>query len=374
MAADLICIGGDSIRMGYDNRVEALMPATTFFYNPANDQDMLTLYGHLDTYLAYMPTIFHLNATYHDAVGGTTDGQYEARLRDVLDKLLSVYRLTIVWALGTPVDNPVDDARVVELNTIATNVINSYGNDRISINDLYQFSVDNGLVRHDGVHFIAADYQQIAIEVQGVLTPLLRSGSMPLRYGNSRFYRTIQVKPANVYVNDTNVPVCLSEADTVNVPAGAYRNDGGDIVVTDANGDLILREIATFNQGAATMQLWYRDPVQNVATGGTELYLQWGGSDVNEANNPVTWFNNFGGAAHCQPSIHCEETAANLTDSSEVYTAADANMVYNQAGQIDGAAGFNGTNSLNSWGDVTALNDKNSRYNGSGYYSTKTGK
>ena len=88
---------------------------------------------------------------------------------------------------------------------------------------------------------------------------------MPVRYSDSIWYKSIRVKPANVYVNDTNVPVVLLFDGT------PRRADGADIVVTDADANLIPRTIQPVGDG--TFIVSYRDPVQNVSAGGSQLYI-----------------------------------------------------------------------------------------------------
>jgi len=180
---------------------------------------------------------------------------------------------------------------------------------------------------------------------------------MPIRYQDSNFYQPVQLKAANVYVNDTGVPVCISEASIPLIIANAFRVDGADIVVTDVNGNLIPREIASFNRALGTIQLWYKDPAVSTLTGGTQLYLQCGGPSVNVANDATVWSGNYGGATNHALVVHGEETAANLTDASSNYAAADANITYNQVGKIKGAPQYNGSTSVSNFGDITEINN-----------------
>ena len=153
----------------------------------------------------------------------------------------------------------------------------------------------------------------------------------------------------NISANDTNVPVVL------NFNFGtAFRVDGLDIVITTEAGVLIPRTVSPAGDG--TFAIYYRDPAQTIAGGGTQLLCHWGGASVNVVNDLTTWQNCHGGLDDYILVAHGEETAANLTDESGNYAAADANITYAQPGAILKAPSFNGNNSVADWGDVTELN------------------
>jgi hypothetical protein len=179
---------------------------------------------------------------------------------------------------------------------------------------------------------------------------------MPVRYLDSVYCQPIQLKAANVYTNDTSVPVCISGFDVQQIISNAYRLDGLDIVVTDVNGNLIPRYIASFNRALGIIQLWYKDPAVSTISGGTQLYLQCGGSSVNVPNDSTVWASNYGGAINHALVVHGEDVAANLTDASGNYTATDANLTYAQTGALRLCPSFNGNNSSVDFGNITQLN------------------
>jgi hypothetical protein len=117
--------------------------------------------------------------------------------------------------------------------------------------------------------------------------------SSPVKYLDSTRYRTCQLKAASVGIADTNVPVYVSIPTTIR--DAAYRSDGKDIVVTLADGTLLPRILVNFGKSRATNWLVYRDLAVDTVTGGTEVYIQYGGASVNVANDSRTFDNCMGG-------------------------------------------------------------------------------
>jgi len=170
----------------------------------------------------------------------------------------------------------------------------------------------------------------------------------PVKYLNSTNWATVQVKAANVYVNDTNVPVVY--LFNLGTP---YRADGQDVVITTSAGALVPREISPVGDG--TYVIYYRDPAQTALGGGTELFVQWGGDAVNVADDLTTWQNCHSSTDDYILVVHGEETSANLVDASGNYTATDSNISYADTGKILKAPDFNGSNSYSNWGEVSEL-------------------
>jgi len=185
---------------------------------------------------------------------------------------------------------------------------------------------------------------------------LIIAGAAPQKYGDSKYWKTAQLNAANVYAADVGVPICIGKTSMGDVIAGAARSDGQDIVITNAGGTLISRELTSFSKTDSTFQLWYKDPATSATTGGTVVYIQWGGSTVNVADDATTWADCYGGSIDHALVIHGENTAANLTDASGNYTAADSNMAYASTGKILKAPEFNGGNTSINWGDITQVN------------------
>jgi hypothetical protein len=157
-------------------------------------------------------------------------------------------------------------------------------------------------------------------------------------YLNSPYQHAIKLKAANVYVNDTNVPVVLSEVGIEDFLALAYRSDGKDIVVTDVDGNLIPREIVQFDRAAKTIELHYLDPAVSTVTGGTQLYLQCGSTTANVANSTAVWSDYY-------RVLHFNETAANLTDATGNCSPVDLSLTYSQASKIKNSVLLDGDDS-----------------------------
>jgi len=175
---------------------------------------------------------------------------------------------------------------------------------------------------------------------------------MPTKYLDSTNWASIQIKAANIYVADTNVPcVYLFNLGTPSLVSGL------DIVVTTVGGILVPRTISAIGDG--TYVIYFRDPAQDPSTGGTQLYVQWGGESVNVANDVTVWSSNYGGSAAHDLVLHCEETSADLTDESGNYSPTDENLTYNQTGAIVKAPSFNGTTSRSDVKYVPVVNPTN---------------
>jgi hypothetical protein len=121
----------------------------------------------------------------------------------------------------------------------------------------------------------------------------------PVQYFDSVYWKAQRVPSNQVPGADTYVPTCIKLSSTIRDQS--YRSDGADIVVTDVNGNLIPRSIVSFGKSNDNIMLWYRDPAQDTINGGTEVYIQWGGSSVNvNVKNSNVWTNAWGGTATAQ--------------------------------------------------------------------------
>lgn len=167
-------------------------------------------------------------------------------------------------------------------------------------------------------------------------------------YLDSKYKATIQVKAANVYTNDTNVPIAF-----LFDKGGQHRGGGQDIIVTTLNDVLIARTIDSI--GSGEYSIFLKDPAQTSVGGGTKLLVQWGGASVNVANDLTLWQNCHGSTDDYVLIVHGEEVVANLTDESGNYTSTDANITYNQPAKIGNGPCFNGNNTVSDFGDVTQI-------------------
>lgn len=129
------------------------------------------------------------------------------------------------------------------------------------------------------------------------------------KYGDSKYYRKINRTATYCYDVDENTPFLITENTISDVVSTAARSDGKDIVVTDIYGNLVPRELAVFSKVSGKMQLWTKDPINDIYTGGADLIVQWGGDSVEVANSIAVW-------SDYQLVAHLEEPSGNYKDSA----------------------------------------------------------
>ena len=108
--------------------------------------------------------------------------QYQANLRDFLERTLQETQSTVVWATTTPVNEIWHHQRkgfdrlesdVVAYNDVSVEVAQEFG---VLINDLFQVIVDAGRDNYlspDGVHFTADGCDLLGKSVVDYVKPLL---------------------------------------------------------------------------------------------------------------------------------------------------------------------------------------------------------
>ncbi len=170
-----------------------------------------------------------------------------------------------------------------------------------------------------------------------------------VKYGDSTNFRSVKLKASYTPANGAGVPICLY----FNFGT-AHLGTGLDIVITDGSS-LIPRTVQVISGGR--FQVWFRDPTVLSSTGGTEVFCQWGGATVSEANDSNVWINNFNSTDDHAIVVHGEETIPNLIDSSGNYTANDVAITYGGVGKIGRAPEFNGSNSSSNFGDISEIVD-----------------
>ena len=170
MATQIILIG-DSIRMGYQDRVKECVKDWAQVWAPQeNGRTTENVLEHLDEWIiARQPDMIHLNCGLHDLRKefGATDAAvpldvYTENIRTILNRIESECQATLIWALTTPVNEAWHhenknfdrfEADVRAYNAAATGVCEAWG---VTTNDLYtvvnQAGRDKLLVK-DGVHF-----------------------------------------------------------------------------------------------------------------------------------------------------------------------------------------------------------------------------
>ncbi len=171
-----IVLIGDSIRMGYQEKVRGQLADWANVWAPAeNGGTSENVLAHLDEWaLARRADVIHINCGLHDIVkqfdqntAAVPLSAYTQNVRAILTRLRSATKATVVWALTTPVNQerhhrnkPFDRfaTDVVAYNTAAAEISGELG---IAVNDL--FTVINSAGRddfllQDGVHFKPEGY------------------------------------------------------------------------------------------------------------------------------------------------------------------------------------------------------------------------
>ena len=166
-----VILVGDSIRMGYQETVRQVLEGQAEVCTPEqNGGNTAKVLDNLDEWvIASNPDIVHVNCGLHDlkkefgaAENAIPLADYEANVRQIVERIGARTRAVVVWALTTPVnekwhhDNkPFDrfEADVDAYNAAARRVTTDLG---VPVDDLFQVAMDagrDGILRPDGVHF-----------------------------------------------------------------------------------------------------------------------------------------------------------------------------------------------------------------------------
>jgi len=173
------------------------------------------------------------------------------------------------------------------------------------------------------------------------------SATITLQSSNTFSYqRTVVINHAQVPNTDqTNFPVVISVTD----PALASASNGGHVVnpngydlvfTSDASCQAVLNyEIESWNPATGQLIAWVQVPLLSHTTD-TVIQLCYGNSAIttNQSNQTGTWDPNYVGVWHFPNG-----TTLSVADSTHRNTAVN-NGATAGAGQIDGAAAFNGSN------------------------------
>lgn len=162
---------GDSIRMGYKEKVCELLAGRATIWTPQeNGRTSENVLAHLDEWIiSRQPDIVHINCGLHD-LATQFDAEapaiplhaYEQNVRSILTQLQAETKAIVIWALTTPVNqewhhkNKTFDRfekDVTSYNAAAAEICRKLG---IPINDLYSVVISAGaenILLNDGVHF-----------------------------------------------------------------------------------------------------------------------------------------------------------------------------------------------------------------------------
>jgi len=167
---------GDSIRMGYQEKVRELLAGRAEVWAPEeNGGNSENVLAHLEEWvLAQDADVLHINCGLHDIkkefgsdAPAVTSERYADNVRAILSRAKEETDAVVAWATSTPVNQEWHHANkqfdrfeedIVACNRIATDIAAELG---AAIDDLYA-AVDeagrDGLLLADGVHFKPEGY------------------------------------------------------------------------------------------------------------------------------------------------------------------------------------------------------------------------
>jgi hypothetical protein len=143
----------------------------------------------------------------------------------------------------------------------------------------------------------------------------------------------------------SNFPVLVSVTNanlkSVSNGGGVASTSAADIVFTDSDGGTKLaHEIESYDAVNGTLIAWVKVPILSTTIDHT-IYIYYGNSTANlpsQQNASAVWDSNYKGVWHLPNG-----TSLSGTDSTGVNNLTVSNATASSTGQIDGAAGFNGT-------------------------------
>lgn len=183
---------GDSIRMGYAPLVEKRLAGRAIIVSPkANGGDSANTLKNLTAWaIREQPDFVHFNCGIHDVKKSkkTGDhqvpaGQYEANLRQIVERLRKETKATVIFATTTPIlDNRAAKSRVkaeyelldasaTQYNGIARKVMDEL---KVPVNDLRAVMPDaktrEKLIGADGIHFTQEGREKLAAAVADAIS------------------------------------------------------------------------------------------------------------------------------------------------------------------------------------------------------------
>jgi Concanavalin A-like lectin/glucanases superfamily/Domain of unknown function (DUF2341) len=171
------------------------------------------------------------------------------------------------------------------------------------------------------------------------------------------FRRTITIDHTKVPNTDqSNFPMLIAGTYTYLRTTGNGGNvtnvNGYDILFTsDPNGSNALNyEREIYNASTGAVALWVKVPLLS-HTSDTVLYMFYGNASVttDQSNKPAVWDGNYLGVWHLPDG----SSLTGLDSTANHYNLTNTNAVTATAGQIDGAANFNGSNNYLSNGAIS---------------------
>jgi hypothetical protein len=173
---------GDSISIGYTHELKNLYPAKQVIHNECNGRNSGYGAANVDRWASHSPTweVCTFNHGIWDMITyfGVSDADYVANLTYEIDVLTaSCNKVLFITTTSIPVNNnPVmaTEARALELNTLATNLMTSRG---VPVCDLHPLSLTMNAERRNAaeqndVHYTVAGYATLANAVKTCIDAL----------------------------------------------------------------------------------------------------------------------------------------------------------------------------------------------------------
>lgn len=190
------------------------------------------------------------------------------------------------------------------------------------------------------------------------------------RYQDSNYYVSGYF-PSGVFNHvDSGVPIPLG-IDSSFWPNGffdtIYRADAKDVVITDASGNLLPREITYYNKDEQKLLLWFKSG-RVTPSGLNPFYVQWGGSGVVVQNDRNTWKGNYSGGFDHAFVCHFDNNLKDSVIGNNAYGWKDHQAFVIGENIVEYAPGkFIQGGSLNNWDSMTP-GDPYAIHPGLGYY------
>ena len=186
---------GDSIRIGYQEKVREQLADRTAVWTPAEHSGTSErILEHLDEWvISRCPDVVHINCGLHDIrtdfghdVAAVPLSRYRDNVRSILTRLQAESDATVVWALTTPVNQERHhttkgfdrfEADVVAYNAAASGICREL---RVRVNDLFSQIESAGrddLLLPDGVHFKPEGYALLGGAVAECVSRLLANSN-----------------------------------------------------------------------------------------------------------------------------------------------------------------------------------------------------
>jgi len=187
-----IVLIGDSIRLGYQEKVRELLGDWAYVWMPEeNGGTSEKILAHLDKWvLSRHADVVHINCGLHDIkkeFGQDTVSVplslYTENVHSILTQVQAESKATVVWALTTPVNQewhhrnkPFDrfETDIVAYNTAASEICRELG---VTTNDLYSVVLSAGpdnILLEDGVHFKQEGYALLGESVAECIKRAIR--------------------------------------------------------------------------------------------------------------------------------------------------------------------------------------------------------